>query len=246
MTDPVALITGGARRIGAATARTLHQAGYRIAIHCRHSNDDAQKLADELNAERDGSAAVFQADLADLNQVESLARQVREHWGRVDALINNASSFYPTPIGTATAEQWDDLLGSNVRAPFFLAQALAQALRDAGGAIVNMADIHADRPLKEHTIYAIAKAGNVMLTKSLAKELAPQVRVNGVAPGAIMWPEDKASLTQQAKDDIVERIALNRPGSPDDIARAIRFLLIDAPYITGQIIPVDGGRTLNG
>jgi len=242
---PVALITGGARRIGAEIACTLHAAGFNIAIHCRHSLGDANTLANKLNTTRANSASVFSADLINKQEIDELAKALKEKWGRLDALINSASSFYPTPLKDASEDQWDDLMGSNLKAPFFLAQAFAQSLQKTGGCIINIADIHAERPLKHHAIYCAAKAGNIMLTKALARDLAPGVRVNGVAPGAIMWPESESELNPEQQAEILQRIPLARAGEPSDIARTIRFLICDAPYITGQILPVDGGRSVN-
>jgi pteridine reductase len=243
MTRKVALITGAARRIGAAIAKKLHAEGANIVIHYRHSAQDALQLCEALNTLRNNSATVISADLSDIDAVTALAQKSVDVWGRLDALINNASSFYPTSIGQSSPEQWQDLFDSNLKAPFFLAQALAAELKNNQGCIINMADIHADRPLKEHTIYCCAKAGNTMLTKSLARELAPEVRVNGIAPGAIMWPEE--TLSSSAKNEIVERTALKRAGCESDIADTVNFLVNHAPYITGQILPVDGGRTLS-
>lgn len=240
---PVILITGAAKRIGAALAEHFHALGYRVAIHCHHSTDQAEKLAEQFNQLKPESAAVYSVDLADIAALEVMAKKVCEDFGRIDVLINNASSFYPTSLGTVSEQHWDDLFASNLKAPFFLAQALAPSLADSGGCIINIADIHADRPLKEHTVYCCAKAGNVMLTKSLARELGPVVRVNGVAPGAIAWPEAN-ELSQDAKSAIVERTALKRSGCFEDIVETVDFLVRRAPYITGQIIPVDGGRTL--
>ena len=261
---PVTFITGAARRIGADITSALHRAGFNVIIHYRHSNTQAEQLAASLNLERPDSAISLQADLNQLDQVVQIAEQAQTQWGRMDALINNASSFYPSPIGQTTDAMWNDLIGSNLKAPFFLAQALAPALRQAYGSIVNIADIYADRPLKQHTLYSIAKAGNVMLTKSLAKELAPQVRVNGIAPGAILWPENKSEdgntpgdntaddntssatpLSDKTQQAILKQIPLSRVGTPSDISNTILFLLKQAPYITGQIFSVDGGRTLN-
>ncbi len=242
---PVALLTGAARRIGATTARTLHAAGYRVVIHYRSSRQDAEMLCDELNTRRPESAVALQADLGQVKEIEQLAQNALKQWGRIDALINNASSFYPTPVGKANEDQWNDLMGSNLKAPFFLAQALAAPLRKTRGAIITIADIHADRPLKNHPIYCAAKAGNVMLTKSLARELAPEVRVNGISPGAILWPEQEAALDDNSKADILDRVPLKRPGESRDIADTILFLLTKAPYITGQIIAVDGGRSVS-
>lgn len=242
---PVVLLTGAARRIGAETARTLHRAGFRIIIHYRSSRTEAEALVDQLNRDRPDSAMSLQADLSKHEELIQLAGAAASHWGRLDALINNASSFYPTPVGDATEEDWDDLVNSNMKAPFFLAQALAGPLRKTRGAIITIADIHADRPLKDHPIYCAAKAGNVMLTKSLARELAPDIRVNGIAPGAILWPEQTAELDDHGKATTLERVPLEQPGDPVDIAETILFLLTKAPYITGQIIAVDGGRSVS-
>lgn len=239
----VVLITGAAQRLGAATVRLLHGRGWRIALHCRDSRAVADSLARDLNALRPDSCRVLQADLARDDDIARLARETVAAWGRLDALVNNASSFYPTPVGGATPAQWDDLFASNARAPFFLAQALLPALRDSRGAIVNLLDIHAERPLRQHTLYCMAKAAHHMLTLSLAKELAPTVRVNGIAPGAILWPS-QGEPDAEAQARILAGIPLERLGSPEDIAGAIAFLLEDAPYITGQVIAVDGGRSL--
>ncbi len=238
----VVLITGAAQRLGAQTARTLHKRGWRVLVHCRQSREKADELAAELNARRPTSCAVLQADLARNEDVSALATAAQAQWSRVDALINNASSFYATPIGQATTENWDDLFSSNARAPFFLAQALAPELARRQGAIVNMLDIHAERALREHTLYCMAKAAAVMMTQSLARELAPTIRVNGIAPGAILWPSSGGNLVMQEK--VLAGIPLQRLGEPADIANTIAFLLEDAPYITGQIIAVDGGRSL--
>ena len=237
-----ALITGAARRIGATIASRLHQAGATVAIHYRGSAQDATDLRDELNSRRENSAEIFQANLLDTQQIDGLVREVLQWSGRMDVLVNNASSFYPTPMGTVTVEQWDDLLGSNLQAPLFLAQAALPALRKKTGCIVNIVDIHAQRPLRDHAVYGAAKAGLAMLTRSLAKDLAPAVRVNGVAPGAILWPED--DMSKETKEKILEQIPLGRQGLPDDIADVVVFLARDARYVTGQIIAVDGGRSL--
>lgn len=239
----VVLITGAAQRIGAASARELHERGWRILVHCRHSRENAAALASELNAKRHDSCKVLHADIGSDAEVEKLASDALGVFARVDALINNASSFYPTPLGTTTPQQWDDLFSSNARAPFFLAQALAPELKRQQGAIVNLIDIHAQRPLREHTVYCMAKAAHAMLTLSLAKELAPEIRVNGIAPGAILWPDHQA-MDAAAQEKILHSIPLQRLGDPTDIARTIAFLLEDSPYITGQIIAVDGGRSL--
>ena len=254
MNSPIILITGGARRIGAEISRSLHAAGGTVAVHFNSSNTDADNLVAELDALRAGSAAAFQADLLDDIALVELVAKVVEKFGRLDALINNASSFFPTKIGTTTAAQWDNLVGSNFRAPLFLAQAAAPHLAARQGCIVNITDIHAERPLKGYPVYCAAKAGLLGLTRALAVELAPQVRVNAVAPGAVMWPENSElvsagaaevtqdfPLAQQAA--IIRHTLLNRIGSPTDIAKTVKFLIFDAPYITGQIINVDGGRS---
>lgn len=238
----VALITGAARRIGAAIARRLHAEGIDLVLHYRGSAKDALALRTELEAARADSVRLVQADLADLAALATLIDAVRDFRGRLDVLVNNASSFYPTPFATATAAQWDDLLGVNLKSPFFLTQAAAELLRTSQGCVVNLVDIHAERPLAGHPVYAIAKAGNAMLVKALARELGPTVRVNGVAPGAILWPEQ--GLSEAAMATILTRTALGRPGDPADIAAAVLFLVRDASYITGQIINVDGGRTV--
>lgn len=241
---PVALITGGAHRIGAEIVQQVHQAGFNIVLHYRNSMQEADTLAKQLNTLRIDSAKIFSADLNDLTALEDLAAFALRAWSRLDVLINNASSFYPTPIGSVTEQSWDDLMGSNLKAPFFLAQALAIELKKNGGCIVNIADIHAQRPLKNHPVYCAAKAGNIMLTQSLARELAPEVRVNGIAPGAILWPEQQSELSEKNKQKILEKIPLQKQGSANDIARTVLFLIKEAPYITGQIISVDGGRSI--
>lgn len=243
--EPVALITGAAQRIGRQVATTLHQRGYSIVVHFRQSADAAHSLCAELNRTRPDSALAIAADFADINALQTFAAEVLNRFGRLDALINNASDFYPTPLGSVTLEDWDRLLASNVRAPLFLSQAFAEALRSSQGCIVNMADIYADRPLAQHSVYCSAKAALVMLSKSLALELAPHVRVNAIAPGAILWPEENSDFSVQEKLNLESKVPLKRIGSPDDIANTIAFLVCDAPYITGQVIAVDGGRTLS-
>ncbi len=238
----VVLITGAAQRLGAVTARLLHSHGWHVLVHYRQSGEKAEELAAEFNAKRRNSCAVLQADLANAHEVQALAKAAQAQWQRVDALVNNASSFYPTRVGETTDEHWDDLFSSNARAPFFLAQALAPELARRHGAIINMLDIHAEKPLREHTLYCMAKAAAAMMTQSLARELAPAVRVNGIAPGAILWPSTGINTTMQEK--VLAGIPLQRLGEPSDIARTIAFLLEEAPYITGQIIAVDGGRSL--
>jgi len=242
LNDKVILVTGAARRIGAAIVTRLHKNGARVAIHYRSSEDDSVQLAKRLNDERAASAAVFQADLLAVDTLPALINDVVGWGGRLDGLVNNASSFYPTPVGSIDEEQWDELIGSNLKAPLFLSQAAAPHLQNSGGGIVNIVDIHAERPLRDHAVYGSAKAGLAMLTRSLAKDLAPAVRVNGVAPGAILWPEN--GMTQAVQQDILDQIPLSRAGDPDDIAGCVLYLLKDASYVTGQIISVDGGRSI--
>lgn len=238
----VAFITGGAHRIGAQIARTLHGEGMDLVLHYRSSATAAEALRAELESVRPDSVRLIQADLHDCQSFPGMIATVRAFRGRLDVLVNNASSFYPTPLDTATAEQWDDLIGSNLKGPFFLTREAAPLLRQSGGCVINLVDIHAERPLKDHPIYSIAKAGNAMMVKALARELGPEVRVNGIAPGAILWPEQ--GLADTAKEEILGRTALQRAGTPEDIARTMLFLVRDADYVTGQIIAVDGGRTL--
>jgi len=243
LNDKVILVTGAARRIGAAIVTRLHENGARVAIHYRSSADDAENLANTLNSARADSAAVFQADLLKIEAVKSLVEAVVEWGGRLDGLVNNASSFYPTPVGSITETHWDELIGSNLKAPLFLSQASTDHLRGTNGAIINIVDIHAEKPLRDHAVYGSAKAGLAMLTRSLAKDLAPNVRVNGVSPGVILWPEN--SMTQSVQKSILEQIPLARAGDPQDIAGCVLYLLRDATYVTGQIISVDGGRSIS-
>jgi pteridine reductase len=240
--QPVVLVTGGARRVGAAIVRHLHASGYAVAIHYRNSADDAEALAHDLNATRERSAATFAGAFEGDATPDILVASVLEHFGRLDGLVNNASAFYPTAIGATTAAHWDDLFAANARAPFFLAQAAAPALRDAHGAIVNIVDIYGERPLVGHTVYSMAKAALVMLTQALAKDLAPDIRVNAVAPGAILWPE--SGKPEEAADALIAKTPLGRKGDPADVAEAVRWLLMDARYTTGQVIRIDGGRAL--
>jgi len=237
-----ALITGAARRIGATIATRLHDAGATVAIHYRGSDQAATDLRDQLNAKRENTAEIFQADLNNDEHLRSLVKNVTQWAGQLDVLVNNASSFYPTPMGTVTNDQWDDLIGSNLKAPLFLSQAAMPALVSSGGCIINIVDIHAQRPLRDHAVYGAAKAGLAMLTRSLAKDLAPAIRVNGVAPGAILWPEDE--MSQETREKILDAVPLGRQGAPEDIAGAVIYLARDAQYVTGQIIAVDGGRSL--
>lgn len=239
---PVALVTGAARRIGASIAQTLHHSGFNIVLHYRNSMGEAAKLCAELNGQRPDSALCVQADLLCTGRLPELIERCLEKWQRLDALINNASSFYPTPVGTIDEAAWNDLVGSNLKAPLFLSQAAAPYLKASGGGIVNIVDVHAERPMRKHVVYSAAKAGLASLTRSLARELAPEVRVNGVAPGAILWPEHE--MPEETRESILQRVPLQRAGNPEDIALAVKFLLLEAPYITGHILPVDGGRSL--
>jgi pteridine reductase len=240
--DQVVLITGGARRVGAEVARGLHAAGANIFVHYRTSAAAAIALADSLNRLRPKSAAIHAAELQAEDAPEKLVAAALLEFGHIDVLINNASSFFATPIGNITFAQWDDLVGSNMKAPLFVSQAAAPSLKARRGLIINMVDIHALRPLKAHPVYCAAKAGLVMLTKSLARELGPEIRVNGIAPGPVLWPEGE--MDEAMKNEIIDKTALKRPGSPQDIARTALFLAANAPYITGQIIAVDGGRSI--
>ena len=242
LNDKVILVTGAARRIGAAIVTRLHENGARVAIHYRSSADDAEKLASRLNEVRADSAAAFQADLSNIDSLPSLVDAVLEWGGQLDGLVNNASSFYATKMGSITEQDWQELVGCNLKAPLFLSQAVADHLRASQGAIINIVDIHAQRPLRDHAVYGSAKAGLAMLTRSLAKDLAPDIRVNGVSPGAILWPEN--GMTEPVQQSILKQIPLNRAGDPEDVAGCVLYLLRDATYVTGQIIPVDGGRSI--
>jgi pteridine reductase len=240
--NQVALITGAARRVGAQIARTLHAAGANVLIHYRSSAAAASALAEEFNRARPHSAATQAAHLSTTGAPEKLVAATLLEFGRLDMLINNASSFYPTPVGHITAAQWDDLIGSNLKAPLFLSQAATPSLRAQRGLIINLIDIHGLRPLRGHPVYSVAKAGLAALTRALARELGPEIRVNGIAPGPVLWPE--GDMDETLKREIIDRTALKRHGTPHDIARTALFLAKDAPYITGQIIAVDGGRSL--
>ena len=239
-----ALVTGAANRIGAEIARTLHQNGANLIIHYRNSNAQAQALEQNLNAERKHSAICCQADLSDVEAIESLAQKARQAFEGLDILINNASSFYPTPLGEINQQDWQDLIGSNFKAPLFLSQACYPSLREANGSIVNMLDIYASSPLKNHSLYCCAKAAKQMLVKSMALEMAPQVRVNGIAPGAILWPENSDASNPENQQELLRKIPLNRTGNPESITQTVMFLLRN-DYITGEVIRVDGGRLIN-
>jgi pteridine reductase len=242
--EKVVLITGGARRVGAAVARRLHAAGANLVVHYRSSANDARALKDELTAARRNSVLLVQGDLLKPANLTGLIKDAVKAYGRLDALVNNASSFYPTAMGDITEKAWDDLMGTNLKAPLFLSQAAARELKKNHGAIVNIIDIHAEFPMKNYVVYNIAKTGLVALTRSLARELGPDVRVNGVAPGTILWPDDDAWKDEVSRQRIMNQTALKRIGEPDDIAKAVEFLLTSSPYVTGQVIAVDGGRSV--
>lgn len=245
MQGKVVLITGGARRVGAAICRNLHAHGASIMVHYRTSAKEARALQAELNLKRADSVALIQADLLNLTMLPNLVGDTVKRFGRLDVVINNASSFFPTAVGEINDKAWDDLIGTNLKAPLFLSQAAVAQLKKNHGCIVNIVDIHAERPMKNYVVYSTAKAGLVNLTRSLARELAPEVRVNALAPGAIIWPEDEAWSDELSRQRIINSTLLKRVGDPEDIAKAVYFLIADAPYITGQIIAVDGGRSIN-
>ncbi len=240
----VALITGAARRIGASIATTLHQAGMQVVLHYHHSEVQAKALCDALNHQRAQSASLLKADLSDMTQLDHVIKQAVEAWGQLDVLINNASQFFKTHLGQVTEKNWHELMDSNLKAPFFLSQAAAAYLQKTKGCIVNITDVHGVRPMRDYGVYCISKAGLLMATQVLAKELGPDIRVNAVSPGAILWPEGENTLDEKDKTQIINRVALARPGSPDDIAKAVLFLVQNADYITGEVINVDGGRSL--
>jgi pteridine reductase len=237
-----ALVTGGARRVGAAIVRALHGAGANVAIHCHHSLAAARALAAELESARPESTAVIACDLLDTGALPGLIDQARDSFAALHLLVNNASTFYPTPLGAITLADWDDLIGTNLRAPLLLTQAASPELRRTRGAVLNIVDIHGLRPLRDHSVYSVAKAGLIMLTRSLARELAPEVRVNAIAPGPVLWPE--SPMPEQQKEKIIDKTPLHRHGSPEDIARAVLFFAGEAPFVTGQILAVDGGRSI--
>jgi pteridine reductase len=245
MKTKVVLVTGAAKRIGAEITRVFHQAGYNIILHYNTSHDEALALKSELENKRANSVSLLSLDLVRSPNWDSLEDKCMQNWGRLDVLVNNASTFYPTRFGKVTDAEWTDLIGSNLKAPYFLSQALAPCLKEFAGNIVNICDIHGDRPLKGYSAYSIAKAGLSMMTRGLAKELAPEVRVNGIAPGAILWPEEQAELKDSTKATIIRQIPLKRQGAPEDVANTALFLARDAPYINGQILSVDGGRSLS-
>jgi len=239
----LALVTGAARRIGACIAETLHQRGCDVFLHYHSSAESVNELAAKLNAIRPDSACVVQADLGNATDIDQLAARVRARTGQLDLLVNNASQFFPTVVGSTSMQQWDDLMNSNLRGAYFLSQALLSELAVSGGSIVNIVDVHAVRPMPGHAVYCMAKAGLQMMTLALAKDLGPQIRVNGIAPGAILWPEqDSCSEDQQKK---LGKTVMGRSGEPQDIASAVAYLGLDAPYVTGQVLAVDGGRSLN-
>jgi len=243
--DKVVLITGGAKRVGASICRLLHGGGAKLMIHYRNSVGEARALQSELNLQRPNSAAIIQGDLLNLAVLPSLIQETVSHFGHLDVLINNASSYYATEVGEIGDDQWEDLIGSNLKAPLFLAQAAAHELRKQQGCIINITDMHVERPKKGYVVYSVAKAGLVTLTKSLAQELGPEVRVNAVAPGPVHWPEDNPQFDEVYRQRVISQTLLKRIGEGDDVAKAVRFLIQDAPFITGQVIAVDGGRSLN-
>ena len=244
MGQPAVLVTGGARRVGAAIVRAVHAAGASVIVHCHRSRTEADRLVDGLEAARRGSTAIVEGDLLDTGRLPRLVEEAAGRFGRLDGLVNNASSFHATPLESLEAGAWEELVGTNLRAPLFLAKAAAPHLSDARGAIVNIVDIHAERPLPGYLAYSVAKSGLAGLTRALALELAPAVRVNGVSPGAILWPEDGEDFPRAERDRITVQTPLRRTGSPEDIAGAVKYFLFDAPFVTGQVLAVDGGRSI--
>lgn len=243
--NKVILITGGAKRVGAAICRLLHERGANLMIHYRQSLGEARALQSELNLKRPNSVAIIQGDLHNLHKLAGLVQETVNHFGRLDVLINNASNYYPTELGEISEKQWDDLVGINLKAPLFLSQAAANELGKNQGCIVNITDMHVERPKKGYMVYSAAKAGLVTLTRSLAHELGPDVRVNAVAPGPVLWPEDNPQFDEVYRQRVISQTLLKRVGQPEDVAKAVRFLIEDAPFITGQVIAVDGGRSIN-
>lgn len=243
--NKVILITGGAKRVGAAICRLLHAGGANLMIHYRQSAHEARALQAELNLKRPNSAAIIQGDLLNMSVLPKLIKETITHFGKLDVLINNASSYYATELGEIGDDQWQDLIGSNLKAPLFLSQAAASELAKTKGCIVNITDMHVERPKKGYIVYSVAKAGLVTLTRSLAHEMAPDVRVNAVAPGPVMWPEDNPQFDEVYRKRVISQTLLKRIGEGDDVAKAVRFLIQDAPFMTGQVIAVDGGRSLN-
>jgi pteridine reductase len=243
--EKVVLITGGAKRVGAAICRLLHERGALLMIHYRNSSGEARALQSELNLKRPKSVAIIQGDLHNLHKLTGLVHGTIAHFGRLDVLINNASNYYPTELGEISEEHWDDLIGINLKAPLFLSQAAAVELAKHQGCIINITDMHVERPKKGYVVYSAAKAGLVTLTRSLAHELGPEVRVNAVAPGPVLWPEDNPQFDEVYRQRVISQTLLKRVGEPEDVAKAVRFLIEDAPFITGQTIAVDGGRSIN-
>ena len=243
--NKVVLITGGAKRVGAAICRELHAHGALLMIHYNRSIEEARALKADLNLQRANSVAIIQGDLLNLDALPGLVKKTIEHFGKLDVLINNASSYAPTEIGTINEENWHDLMGSNLKAPMFLAQAAAAELRKNHGSIINITDMHIERPKKGYIVYSVAKAGLVTLTKSLAQELSPEVRVNAVAPGPVLWPENNPQFDEVYRQRVISQTLLKRVGEANDVAKAVKFLVADAPFVTGHILAVDGGRSLN-
>jgi pteridine reductase len=243
-TRKVALITGAARRIGAAIARILHQNGIDVVLHYHQSEAEIKALCDEFNASRANSACIMRANLSEISELVPLIDKAAGAWGRLDILINNASQYYKTAVGKVTEQAWDGLMAANLKAPFFLSQAAVPYLEKHQGCIINLADIHSERPLKDYAVYSITKAGIAMLTKTMAKELGARVRVNAVSPGPIVWPEEENELTDELKRAVIDRTALKKEGSPNEIAKAVLYLVKDADYVTGHLLAVDAGRSL--
>lgn len=245
MPNPVVLVTGAAHRLGAQTVETLHARGWNVIIHYRSRKTQAQDLTDRLNQKRPDSAACYPADLSNVEEIRTLAHQACTHWGRLDALVNNASVFYPNPTEKTSEEDWEKVLGTNLKAPFFLLQQCLPSLRISSGSVINLIDIYSEKPLKDHPLYCASKAGLAALTRAWAKDLAPDIRVNGVSPGAILWPDGDSGADEEYQQAILDKTPLARTGNPNDIAGAIAYLMCDAPFVTGQILTVDGGRSLH-